>query len=117
MRKRLLTLTFAILLCSSYARADKIYLKSGEILEGKVKEDIDTLMWGDFCKGDDKVEAAGRCLTKNDIERVEKILRKPEGVALLAKDNMWGVEKYGLQTQVLPISEEFIIGKPMIFAV
>ncbi len=50
---------------------------------------------------------------KSDIVRVEK--QPPQGVALLAKPDQWGNEKYGYQTQLITTSKNFRLGKPIAF--
>jgi hypothetical protein len=128
---------------------DKIHLKSGEVVEGKVlEEDPDPVVSVGhsmyplaaghvYIVGNngsmrqvpkayivrDRMRRQPSSATRNmqqipkaDIVRVEKELKPPEGIALLAKPDQWGSEKYGYQTQLIATSKEFVIGKPMTFS-
>lgn len=101
------------------AHADRIFLKSGEILQGKLKDQGSNSAIEGWCQGKEHVilweNQSSRCVLRADIVKVEKEFRKPTGIALLAKKSSWGSEKFGYETQLIPLSEEFIIGKPMNF--
>ncbi len=100
--------------------ADKIYLKSGEILEGKVKERSPLDMKSGWCEDEKSSvvwdEGSSRCIETATIERIEKEFKAPEGVQLLAKPNQWGDEKYGYQTQLITMDEKYFVGQPMKFS-
>lgn len=117
MRKILLGILFFVF-SSNIGFADRIYFKSGEVLEGKLREPK-TDRRGDWCEGEGKVILdegnTAECVELADIVRVEKILKKPEGTALLAKEENWGESEFGYRTQLIPLSEEFVVGKPMLF--
>lgn len=124
MTKIILFIFVGLLFNIGDAFADKIYLKSGKIEEGKIQkkepELHGTMGHSDWCSGDGQVilrrdNGSGQCLSKNDIERIEKTIKKPEGVALLAKDDKWGIEQYGYKTQLIPANTEYSVGQPMIF--
>lgn len=121
--RHIIFIAFAFcVLSASAAFADKIYLKSGEVLEGKikVKSEGDRFLWENWC-GDQKFsivsnEQSSRCVETANIERVEKEFKAPEGVQLLAKSDLWGEEKYGYQTQLIPMNEKYVVGEPMKFS-
>ncbi len=77
------------------------------------------MSWDDWCIGADDIEFwhkdSGQCILKSDIEKVEKELKEPEGIALLAKDDHWGKEQTGYKTQLIPAGNEYIVGQPMLF--
>jgi hypothetical protein len=116
---RLTVVVLALLLCSTSAFADKIHLKSGKVLEGKLKEKKDHMPWDDWCSGEDQVELwhdhSGQCLAKADIANIEKEYQKPQGVALLAKEDHWGEASNGYRTQLIPADDTYVVGKPMLF--
>ncbi len=100
--------------------ADKIYLKSGEVVQGKLKKVEKLHAWDDdWCTGQDNIQLwedlNGRCISESSIERLEKEFRPPEGVALLANDDNWGEPKYGYSTQLIPASKVYTRGEPMLF--
>lgn len=99
---------------------DKIYLKNGQIHYGKIQESSIMLWITDPSsqEGIVSIHQAGTAfdVKKSDIVKVEKRYRKPEGLALEAKDENWGPVDDGLQTQLIPITTEFQVGKPMVFA-
>jgi len=116
-------LTFVMLISffvfTNNAFADKIYLKSGKVLEGKLKENRNPMPWDDWCVGNNDIQVwnngSGQCIPKSDIEKVEKKFKKPEGIALLANDNNWGEEGNGYKTQLILAGNEYAIGQPMTF--
>lgn len=92
---------------------DKIYLKNGRIVYGKI--------YGKFRNNDEEwisiwTDESSWREDESDIIKVEKRYRKPTGLALKAKDDCWGDAKSDLQTQLIPMSTEFCVGKPMEFA-
>jgi len=117
MRKILLGILFFVI-SSNIGFADRIYFKSGEVLEGKLREPKSGPL-GQWCEDEGQVPLDDgktiRCVELADIVRVEKILKKPEGTALLAKEENWGESEFGYRTQLIPMSEEFVVGKPMLF--
>ena len=119
MRTIILVTLIGFLLCTNNTQADKIHLKSGKILEGKLKENKNSMPWDDWCTGENQVELwnnhSGQCLTKSDIDNIEKEYKKPEGIALLAKEDHWGEESNGYRTQLIPASDKYVVGQPMIF--
>lgn len=112
---------FLIILSQSNVFADKIYLKSGETVEGKIIDRTESYNPAqDYCQDfNDLVVVCDnnscQCVPKDGILRVEKKFKKPEGLALLAKDDKWGIPHDGYATQLIPQSEQYIIGKPMKF--
>ena len=119
MNKPILMTLLGLLLCSTSAFADKIHLKSGKVLEGELKEKTDPVPLDDWCSGEDQIELwhdhSGQCLTKSDIANVEKEYKKPQGVALLAKEDHWGEASNGYRTQLIPASDKYVVGEPMLF--
>ncbi|MFH1858382.1 MAG: hypothetical protein ABH845_05725 [Candidatus Omnitrophota bacterium] len=120
MRNAFYGMLVLLFLVQGRAAADKIYLKSGEILEGKIKEDRYKDPYSGWCLGKrDTIvweKSQERCFPKEDIEKVEKEIRKAEGAAQLAKEDGWGENRYGYKTQLIPATEKFIVGKPMRFS-
>jgi len=115
---------YIILICLGLAcnlsHGDKIYLKSGDILTGKIMES--RVSWNparDYCDDPNDIvvwdDGTHRCFPKDEILRVEKEFRKPEGLALSAKENNWGKPDYGYATQLICQSRKFVVGKPMNF--
>lgn len=107
-------------LACNLANGDKIYLKSGDILTGKVMEERET--WNparDYCDNPDKVvvwdDGIYKCFPKDEILRTEKEFREPEGLALSATVNNWGRPNYGYATQLICQSKKFVVGEPMNF--
>jgi len=102
------------------ANADKIHLKSGKVMEGKLQECRSTsrfsIMGGGCCtQGEIAVnnDGSSRCIKKNDVKNVVKELKKPTGVALLAKEDAWGPEKDGYRTQLIANAKRYKVGKPI----
>lgn len=120
MQKLFLIITGFFLLTSN-TYADKIYLKSGKVEEGKIRkievDSSDSMTSNIWCKGVilESDKGGGRCFSKNDIEKIEKTFKKPEGVALLAKDDKWGEEKYDYKTQLIQVNGEYVVGQSMQF--
>lgn len=119
MTRIIFMMVIGVLVCAGSVFADKIYLKSGKVLEGKLREKKELMPWDDWCTGEDQVELwhnhSGQCLNRSEIVKIEKEYKKPEGVALLAKDDHWGEESDGYRTQLIPASDEYVIGRPMLF--
>jgi hypothetical protein len=100
--------------------ADKIYLKSGKMLEGKVIDKRESYNPArSYCEDFNDIvvwdNGTYRCVPKDGILRIEKEFKKPEGLALLAKDDKWGKPDNGYVTQLIPQIEKYIVGKPMKF--
>lgn len=112
---------FLIILSHSNVFADKIYLKSGETVEGKIIDRTESYNPAqDYCQDfNDLVVVCDnnscQCVPRDGILHVEKKFKKPEGLALLAKDDKWGIPHDGYATQLIPQSEQYLIGKPMKF--
>jgi len=114
-----MTLICLVLACN-LANGDKIYLKSGDILTGKIMER--RITWNparNYCDNPYNIvvwdDGSYRCFRKDEILRTEKEFRKPEGLALSATENNWGKSKYGYATQLICQSKKFVAGKPMKF--
>ncbi len=122
MKKIFVLTVFFVIVLAVQGFADRIHLKSGEVIEGKINEGKH--QWGrvteERCRNADYVMVSNdewnKCFPEGDIVKVEKEFRKPESVALLAKDDSWGEEQNGFRTQLIPQSTEFVIGQPMRFA-
>jgi hypothetical protein len=54
-------------------------------------------------------------MSQGNIFASAEDLNEPQGLAQLAKDDKWGEPNNGLATQLIPQSEEYVIGKPMKF--
>jgi len=97
--------------------ADTIYLKNGKILEGKLKENTPSPIRDEWCSGEEEIEliqgTISQCLRRVNIEKVETPHKEVPAVALLAINDQWGPEENGYRTQLIPASEEFIIGQPV----
>lgn len=124
-RKSTFAIIFLALLTQSSIFADRIYLKSGKVLQGKIMsrrqsfnpapaycfDFNDTVVLTDNNDG----TYTYNCVPPDDILRVEREFKKPEGLALLAEEDKWGTQRYGYVTQLIPQSQDYIIGKPMNF--
>lgn len=120
MNKYPLIILFMFSFFSNNALADKIYLKSGQIREGMFKARRASIPGDNWCTGEDEFEfvwssSNSECLSKSDIIKVEKELKELKGIALLAKDSLWGEELNGYRTQLIPASSEYTVGYPMFF--
>lgn len=97
--------------------ADTIFLKNGKVLEGKLKENQPSAVRENWCSGPDEVELveefSSQCLKRHNIERVEMVVKEPEGAAALAVDGQWGEEENGYRVQLIPASAEYTLGQPM----
>jgi len=62
---------------------------------------------------------AGLIVISNNAlaDKIETEYKKSDKVTILLDEDKWGEEKNGFRTQIVPIGEEFVIGKPMNFAV
>jgi len=115
---------FFLILPMMNALGDKIYLKSGEVVDGKMfEEDPDPFARAtasEFALKEGYVyiwnNHSMQQVLKTDIVNIEKQIKQPEGVALLAKPDLWGREKDGYQTQLIPVTEKFVVGQPMTFS-
>ncbi len=114
----LLIVTLALVFTTPVS-ADRIHFKSGEVLEGKIKTNDGAMLPDDWCAAEGQVvvktAGGGYCKQEADIVKVEKTYKEPEGVALLARDDQWGEEGHGFQTQLIPAGDEYVIGQPMKF--
>jgi hypothetical protein len=113
-RISVLTVIFIAMISQDKVLADKIYLKSGKILEGKLM-DANKMDWVDANDIIIWSEKSSPIVPRSDILRVEKEFKKPEGLALLAKDDNWGKPENGYVTQMIAQSDEYAVGKPMKF--
>lgn len=118
--KAFLIILVIFLSLSNNAFADKIHLKSGQVKEGMLKVRKARISGDNWCTGEDEIEFVwsslnSECLAKSDIVKVEKEFKEPKGIALLAKDDLWGDELNGYRTQLIPASSEYMVGYPMFF--
>ncbi|MFC1599267.1 hypothetical protein ACFL2W_00600 [Candidatus Omnitrophota bacterium] len=119
-KKKLLVLVLVVsFLVSGSIFADTIYLKSGKVVEGKIEDPHKDFPWRRAAKiilhtGDS--HEIYEYISRDSIEKIEKKFKKPEGTALLARQDCWGEEKSGLRTQLIPMSDEYVLGKPMKFS-
>lgn len=100
--------------------ADKIYLKSGKILDGKVMERRKNYNPArSYCDDPNAVvvweNGTYHCIAQDDIQKVDKEYKKPQGLALLVKPDKWGTLQNGYATQLIAQSNEYVVGKPMKF--
>ncbi len=97
--------------------ADNIFLKSGKVLEGKLKENNPSFYREDWCSAEDELElvqeSSSQCIKRGHIERVETVFKEPRGAALLAVDDRWGKEESGYRVQIIPASAEYTVGQPV----
>jgi hypothetical protein len=107
-------------LACNVSHGDKIYLQSGDVLTGKIMQSKGN--WNparDYCDNPNKIvvwdDGTYRCISKTEIVRIEREFRKPEGLALSAKEGNWGRPYYGYATQLICQSKKFVVGKPMKF--
>jgi len=116
-----------LMMAAPHAFADeadeKVYLKSGEVLEGTIRNN--DWIWRKSSDYAIPPEADGhawiligdriREVPWANIARIEKIIKPPKGVQLLVKPDRWGQQQFGYQTQLIPMQEAFVIGQPMRF--
>jgi hypothetical protein len=115
-----LAVIFLIFSSQSSVFADKIFLKSGSTLEGKVIERTESYNPSrSYCEDFNDIVVLDNntyhCVPKDGILRIEKQFKKPEGLALLAKEDKWGKLENGYITQLIPQSDDYTLGKPMKF--
>lgn len=115
--KHLILATFFVLL-ATVSFADKIYLKDGKVLDGKIRESDNYFLPSSMITENPNYvsvwnRGSSQGVLKTDILKVEKELKRPRGAALLAKDEFWGEEKYGYKTQLVPVEKEYVLGQPM----
>jgi serpin B len=85
--------------------ADKIHLKTGKILDGKVIDRRESYNPArDFCEDYNDIVVFDNntyyCVPKDGILRIEKEFRKPEGLALSAKNDKCGSHDNDIKTLV-----------------